>query len=164
VQESTVLSFFLRPACICIAHMLQYHCHCTAIGQYTTPHMTHYMTPIVYVIIHHTILAMAICRVKAKAPPSGLKAPRPPSVRRPRSRAASQRVSPDILPNVECNIQRGAIKEASSANNSIDLCTLPETTNEYLVKANSERAVLHQGAAAALSLSRVASQTMAARQ
>jgi len=29
----------------------------------------------------------------------------------------------------------GAVKEVTRAKNSIDLCTIPESTNEYLVKA-----------------------------
>jgi len=36
----------------------------------------------------------------------------------------------------------GAIKEVSSAKNSINWCTLPESTNEYLVKANSGNDIL----------------------
>jgi len=39
------------------------------------------------------------------------------------------------LPNIDCNIERGAIPEVSSATNSIDSCTTPDSTNEYLVKA-----------------------------
>jgi len=35
----------------------------------------------------------------------------------------------------------GAIKEVSSATNSIDKCTIPESTNEYLVKVNPEMTV-----------------------
>jgi len=31
-----------------------------------------------------------------------------------------------ILPNLDCKLQRGAIKEVSSAQNSIDLCRIPE--------------------------------------
>jgi len=38
-----------------------------------------------------------------------------------------------IPPNIDCIIQRGAIEVVPSANNSIDWCTIPETTNEYLV-------------------------------
>jgi len=40
-----------------------------------------------------------------------------------------------ILPNVDCKIQRGAMKEVSSAKHSIDLCAISESTNEYPVKA-----------------------------
>jgi len=40
------------------------------------------------------------------------------------------------LPNLDCKIQRGAIKEVLSAKNSSnDWCTIPESTNESLVKA-----------------------------
>jgi len=39
------------------------------------------------------------------------------------------------LPNVDCNIQREAIEEVSSAKISSDLCAIPESTNESLVKA-----------------------------
>ena len=42
-----------------------------------------------------------------------------------------------ILPNIDCKIQRGAVKEVSSTKNSIDWCTIPESTNAYLVKANA---------------------------
>jgi len=41
-----------------------------------------------------------------------------------------------VLPNIDCNIHKGAIKEASNAKNSFDSRTIPESTNEYLVKAN----------------------------
>jgi len=41
------------------------------------------------------------------------------------------------LCNIDCTIQRGwgAIKEVWNVKNSIDQCTVPEYTNEYLVKA-----------------------------
>ena len=37
-----------------------------------------------------------------------------------------------LLPNIDCNIQRGAMKEVSSAKQNIDLCTNPESTNKGL--------------------------------
>jgi len=36
-------------------------------------------------------------------------------------------------------IQAGEIKKVFRANNRIDLCTIPELTNEYLVKVNSQQ-------------------------
>ena len=41
-----------------------------------------------------------------------------------------------ILFNIDCNIERGNVKGVSSAKHSIDRCTIPESTNEYLVNAN----------------------------
>jgi len=43
-----------------------------------------------------------------------------------------------ILRNVDCKRQLWgvAIKGVLNAKNSIDQCTIPEQTNEYLVKAN----------------------------
>jgi len=51
-----------------------------------------------------------------------------------------------ILPNIDCSIQRGAIKEVSSAKKSIDLSTIPKPTNEYLVKVNVHPLNRHGGA------------------
>ena len=41
------------------------------------------------------------------------------------------------MPNIDCKIQRGV----SHAKTSIDECTIPESTNESLVKANLYRAL-----------------------
>ena len=43
-----------------------------------------------------------------------------------------------ILRNSDCKIKPrggGAMKEVLNANNRVDRCTIPEETNEYLVKA-----------------------------